>query len=154
MSPAPAKSVTLADPPIIHAKYFQVEIPVLTLSVGFFTQVSGFSAQVDVLEYPEGGINDYVHRLPSRIKQGNITLKRGVAKEASLLEWLQQSVVKVKQTDLSIKVLDFEGKPLQTWSFRQAYPVKWTGSDLNAGGSEFLTQSLEVAHSGMQVVQS
>jgi phage tail-like protein len=154
MPPAPAKSVTLADPPIIHAKYFQVSIPVLTLNVGFFTQVSGFSAQVDVLEYPEGGINDYVHRLPSRIKQGNITLKRGVAKEASLLEWLQQSVVKVKQTDLSIKVLDFEGKPLQTWSFRQAYPVKWTGSDLNAGGSEFLTQSLEVAHSGMQVVQS
>ncbi len=154
MSPAPAKSVTLSDPPIIHAKYFQVEIPVLTLNVGFFTQVSGFSAQVDVLEYPEGGINDYVHRLPSRIKQGNITLKRGIAKEASLLEWLQQSVIKVKQTDLSIKVLDFEGKPLQTWSFRQAYPVKWTGSDLNAGGSEFLTQSLEVAHSGMQVVQS
>ena len=63
-------------------------------------------------------------------------------------------MIKVKQTDLSIKVLDFEGKPLQTWSFRQAYPVKWTGSDLNAGGSEFLTQSLEVAHSGMQVVQS
>jgi len=30
--------------------------------------------------------------------------------------------------------------------------VKWTGSDLNAGGSEFLTQSLEVAHSGMMVV--
>ena len=149
----PATSnVTLADPPIIHAKYFQVNIPALTLNVGFFTQVSGFSAQVDVLEYPEGGVNDYVHRLPGRIKQGNITLKRGIAKEASLLEWLQQSVVKVKQTDLSIKVLDFEGKPLQTWSFRQAYPVKWTGSDLNAGGSEFLTQSLEVAHSGMKVV--
>jgi len=149
----PTRPPTLADPPVIHAKYFQVSIPVLTLNVGFFTQVSGFSAQVDVLEYPEGGINDYVHRLPTRIKQGNITLKRGVSKEASLLEWLAKSVHSAQPTDLSIKVLDFEGKPLQTWSFRQAYPVKWTGSDLNAGGSEFLTQSLEVAHSGMSVVQ-
>src|SRR5689334_25410803 len=112
--PAPAKPVTEAQPPIIHAKYFQVSIPALTLNVGFLTQVSGFSAQVDVLEYPEGGINDYVHRLPSRIKQGHITLKRGIAKQASLLEWLQQSVVKVKQTDLSIKVLDFEGEPPPT----------------------------------------
>ena len=41
---------------------------------------------------------------------------------------------------------------MQTWSFRNAYPVKWTGSDLNAGGSEFLTQSLEIAHSGMKVM--
>ena len=150
--PPPAKAVTLAAPPVIHAKYFQVSIPALTLNVGFFTQVSGFSAQVDVLEYPEGGNNAFVHRLPSRIKQGNITLKRGVSKEASLLEWVTKTVVKAEPTNLSIKVLDFDGSPIQTWSFRQAYPVKWTGSDLNAGGSEFLTQSLEVAHSGMTVV--
>src|SRR3954447_16082859 len=143
-----------ALPLVRHGRNFEVKIPALGLKVGYFTQITGFSAQLDVLEYPEGGINDYVHRLPSRIKQGNITLKRGIAKETSLLEWLQQSVVKVQQTDLSIKVLDFDGKPLQTWSFRQAYPVKWTGSDLNAGGSEFLTQSLEIAHSGMKVVQS
>src|SRR3954452_23218268 len=127
--PAPVKSVTLADPPIIHAKYFQVSIPVLTLELGFFTQVSGFSAQVDVLEYPEGGINDFVHRLPSRIKQGNITLKRGITSEKSLLAWFNQTVVKVQQTDMSIRVLDYEGNVVQTWSFRNAYPVKWTGSD-------------------------
>ena len=35
-----------------------------------------------------------------------------------------------------------------TWSFRNAYPVKWTSSDLNAGGTEFLTETLEIAHFG------
>ena len=38
-----------------------------------------------MLEYPEGGINTFVHRLPTRIKQGNITLKRGVTSEKALL---------------------------------------------------------------------
>src|SRR3954471_9366672 len=102
-------TVTEANPPITHGKYFKVSIPALTLELGFFTQISGFSAQVDVLEYPEGGINDFMHRLPSRIKQGNITLKRGITSEKALLNWFNQTVVKVQQTDMSIHVLDSEG---------------------------------------------
>ncbi|HET6547124.1 MAG TPA: phage tail protein [Solirubrobacter sp.] len=152
MPPAAVARATEADPPVIHAKYFSVEIPTLTLALGFFTQVSGFSAQVDVLEYPEGGVNNFVHRLPTRIKQGNITLKRGITKEAALLEWFEKTVVKVEPANLSITILDFEGHKLQAWSFRNAYPVKWSGTDLNAGGSEFLTQSLEIAHNGMTVM--
>ena len=104
------------------------------------------------MEYPEGGINTFVHRLPTRIKQGNITLKRGVTKEKALLQWFQSTVVKVQPADLSINVLDELGNTMQSWSFRNAYPVKWTGSDLNAGGNEFMTQSLEIAHSGMKVM--
>jgi phage tail-like protein len=150
-APAVAK-VTEANPPVTHSKYFQVTIPAINLNLGFFTQVTGFSSQVDVMEYPEGGVNAFVHRLPTRIKQGNITLKRGITTEKALLQWYEQTCVKVQPTDLAIHVLDSEGKPVQTWSFRSAFPVKWTGSDLNAGGSEFLTQSLEIAHSGMKVM--
>jgi phage tail-like protein len=148
----PASGTADVNPPVQHAKSFQVTIPSLTLEVGLFTQVSGLSAQVDVMEYPEGGVNTFVHRLPTRIKQGNITLKRGVTKEKALIEWFQNTVVKVQPADLSINVLDELGNTVQAWSFRNAYPVKWTGSDLNAGGNEFLTQSLEIAHSGMKVM--
>ena len=149
---SPASSATDANPPIQHAKSFSVTIPSLTLEVGLFTQITGLSQQVDVMEYPEGGINTFVHRLPTRIKQGNVTLKRGVTQEKALLQWFQSSVVKVQPTDLSIAVLDSYGNTVQSWSFRNAYPVKWTGSDLNAGGNEFMTQSLEIAHSGMKVM--
>jgi phage tail-like protein len=140
------------NPPIQHAKAFNVTIPSLTLEVGLFTQVTGLSAQVDVMEYPEGGVNTFVHRLPSRIKQGNVTLKRGITKESALFTWFQSTVVKAQPSDLSVTVLDEAGNTVQTWSFRSAYPVKWTGSDLNAGGNEFMTQSLEIAHSGMKVM--
>ena len=148
----PPASGTDVNPPIQHAKSFQVTIPSLTLEVGLFTQVTGLSAQVDVMEYPEGGVNTFVHRLPTRMKQGNVTLKRGVTKEKALIEWFQKTVVKVQPADLSINVLDETGSTVQAWSFRNAYPVKWTGSDLNASGNEFMTQSLEIAHSGMKVM--
>jgi phage tail-like protein len=139
-------------PPVHHAKNFEVDLQGLNVKLGFFTQVTGFSSQVDVLEYAEGGQNTFVHRLPTRTKQGNITLKRGVTKEKALLQWFQSTVVKVQPADLSINVLDELGNTIQSWSFRNAYPVKWTGSDLNAGGNEFMTQSLEIAHSGMKVM--
>ena len=65
----------------VHHQHFKVEIQGLTVKLGFFAAVTGFSSQVDVLEYPEGGQNTFVHRLPSRVKQGNVTLKRGVIPE-------------------------------------------------------------------------
>ncbi len=129
-------------------------IPTLTLEVGLFTQISGLSAQVDVMEYLEGGVNTFVHRLPSRIKQGNVTPKRGVTTEKALLTWFQSTVIKA-QPDRPARspILDEAGNTVQTWSSRNAYPVKRTGSDLNAGGNEFMTQSLEIAHSGMKVME-
>lgn len=140
-------------PPVHHAKNFRVEIQGLAnVTLGYFTQVTGFSSQVDVLEYPEGGRNDFVHRLPSRIKQGNITLKRGViTNEKTLIDWYTKTTQMVQVTTLLVHLDDSEAHRVKTWSFRNAYPVKWTGGDLSAGGTEFLTESLEIAHNGMTV---
>jgi phage tail-like protein len=149
MTAAAVSKVTEANPPVTHSKYFQVTIPAINLQLGFFTQVTGFSSQVDVMEYPEGGINGFVHRLPTRIKQGNITLKRGLTTEHALLAWFKASVVDVEPTDLAITLYDTLGNPQRAWSFAQAYPVKWTVSDFNAGGTEVMTESLEIAHQGM-----
>jgi phage tail-like protein len=138
-------------PKVSHQRHFEVTIPGLNLTVGYFTQVSGFSSQLDVLEYPEGGRNDFVHRLPTRIKQGNITLKRGYTGEDALLKWFNKTVVEAQPENLSITHYDPESETVTTWSFANAYPVKWTGSDMNAGGNEIPTETLEIAHSGMTV---
>jgi phage tail-like protein len=125
-----------------------VKIPSLNIQVGYFIQVQGLSAQVDVMEYPEGGRNDYVHKLPTRIKHTNLTLKRGLTKEGALLEWLKKTVVKAEPAEMSLTLCDYEGQPIQTWSFAAAYPVKWTGPDANAGGNDMMTETLEIAHQG------
>jgi len=133
---------------LFHQSHFEVTIPTLKIDVGFFTQVQGMSAQVDVMEYPEGGRNDYVHKLPTRIKHTNLTLKRGMTTEGALLEWLKKTVVNAEPIEMSLSLCDYEGKPIQTWSFAGAYPVKWSGPDANAGGNEMMVETLEVAHHG------
>src|SRR4051812_31562903 len=132
-----------------HSALFKVEFQGLTVKEGYFASVTGFSSQADVLEYPEGGQNTFVHRLPSRVKQGNVTLKRGVIPDTVLLDWYQKSVVQAVPVTLVLTLLDTAGKPVRVWSFINAYPVKWTGGDLNAASTEILTESLEVAHTGM-----
>jgi phage tail-like protein len=140
----------LADRTLLfHQSRFEVKIPTLQLQVGYFTQVQGLSAQVDVMEYPEGGRNDFVHKLPTRIKHTNLTLKRGLTKEGALLKWFYQTVVAAAQKEMTLTLYDQEGEPIQTWSFAGAYPVKWTGPDANAGGTDVLTESLEIAHHGV-----
>ena len=139
-------------PPVHHAKNFVVDLQGLNVKLGYFTQVTGFSSQVDVLEYAEGGQNTFVHRLPTRTKQGNITLKRGViTSDTALVTWYQKTVVQAQPVTLVITLRDTTDKPIRTWNFVNAYPIKWTGGDMNAGGTEFLTESLEVAHNGFTV---
>ena len=131
-----------------HQSHFEVKIPSLDVQVGYFTQVQGLSAQVDVMEYPEGGRNDYVHKLPTRIKHTNLTLKRGLTKEGALLAWLKKTVVKAEPAEMSLTLCDYEGLPIQSWSFAGAYPVKWTGPDANAAGNDMMSETLEIAHLG------
>jgi phage tail-like protein len=133
---------------LFHQSHFEVTIPSLEIQVGYFTQVQGLSAQVDVMEYPEGGRNDYVHKLPTRIKHTNLTLKRGLTTEGALLAWLKKTVVNAEPAEMSLSLCDYEGKAVQSWSFAGAYPVKWSGPDANAGGNEMMVETLEIAHQG------
>jgi phage tail-like protein len=143
------KPMGTAARPVPYAQN-RFELSVAELGdIGYYTQVQGLSAQVDVLEYAEGGRNDYVHKLPTRIKHNNLTLKRGLTNEPKLLQWFQKTVVEAKPTTIQLTAYDTEGNQLQTWAFANAYPVKWTGPDVNAGGTEIMTESLEIAHHGV-----
>ncbi|MDA0167304.1 phage tail protein [Solirubrobacter ginsenosidimutans] len=137
---------------VTQAFNFDVKLLGLNVQLGFFAAVTGFSSQVDVLEYPEGGQNTFVHRLPTRVKQGNITLKRGVVtSEKALLDWYQKTVVQVQPVTLQISLMNTSLQPVRVWNFANAYPVKWTSIDLTAASTEIVTEQLEVAHTGMTV---
>src|SRR5919199_3708621 len=116
MPSAPTANASVNRDVLFGQLNFEVKVPALNVQVGFFTQIQGLSAQLDVLEYQEGGRNDMVHKLPTRIKQGNITLKRGLTTEGALLTWFQASVVRAEPTDMSITLYDPEGRPQRSWS--------------------------------------
>ena len=63
---------------------------VLGLTLGTFSAIRGLEAQVDILEYREGGINDVVHRLPGAITYPNLVLSNGLTSRA-IEDWFAKT---------------------------------------------------------------
>jgi phage tail-like protein len=127
---------------------FKVELP--GLSIGRFRECTGISVEVEVKDYMEGGSNEFVHKLPSRVKYPNVVLKRGVTHEDALLKWFWESRFTVQRRDMTISLLGPGAKLVRTWAFLNAYPVKWTGPNMNAGSNQIATETLEVVHNGLR----
>jgi phage tail-like protein len=132
---------------------FKVSLP--SGSLGTFREVSGIGVEVETMDYPEGGNNEFVHRLPVRLKFQNVVLKRGITHQRALLDWFNQtraSGVEAKWGTVTVTLMGPRAEAVQTWSFKEAYPVKWTGPTLNASSNAIATETLEIAHAGMTVV--
>ena len=41
----------------------------------------------EILEYTEAGNNDFVHKLPGRVKYPHLVLKRGITDQGELMKW-------------------------------------------------------------------
>jgi phage tail-like protein len=136
-------------PEIVPGIYFELTMP--GISIGYFTEVSGLSAEVEVFSYNEGGNNSFVHKLPTRVKYPSLVLKRGITSEAALQQWFGKSVGPSPQRlDITVTMMNEAHTRLRTWAFANAYPVKWTGPQFNIGQSAVATEALEIAHDGIK----
>jgi phage tail-like protein len=136
--------------------------PVLTGNIdASFQEISGIDSRVEIQEVIEGGLNSHVHQLPGVTKHSNLVLKRGyVTQKSALADWAAQSVGStygspIKTQTISVFLLDSYGKAQATWTFLNAYPVKWeVGPFDSANGSKVLTQSLEIAYATVRSAMS
>ncbi|MDP2712866.1 MAG: phage tail protein [Solirubrobacteraceae bacterium] len=127
-------------------------VEVLGRTLGTFAAIRGLEAQVDVLEYREGGINDVVHRLPGALTYPNIVLSNGLTSRA-VEEWFAQTRLGAERHTMTVTFLDSAGKAQRAWSFADAFPIRWTGPTLTAGSTAVAGEELEVAHGGMTMEQ-
>jgi phage tail-like protein len=135
--------------PYVGAHFF---IEVEGVDHGGFSECSGLDAQTEVLEYPEGGNNGYVHKLPGRTKFANVILKYGVTDSTALWEWFQDVIRgKVERKDVSVVLYSNTQEEARRWNLRQAFPVKWTGPAFNGGTPAVAVETLELAHHGFEV---
>ena len=117
---------------------------------GGFSEVSGLQAETETEEYREGGVNDFVYKLPKITKYPNLTLKRGITDFDELWKWHQDVVAgDIKRKNGSIILVDCSGTTGKRWNFTKAYPVKWVGPDLKADSSTVAVETLELAHRGL-----
>jgi len=131
---------------------FRVAV-VPSLSIGEFRECTGLSVEREVLEYTEGGNNDFVYKLPGRLKFPNLVLKRGSTNQTELLKWFMDVRTSLQLRAVTVALVDETGKDAQVWAFKDAYPVKWTGPNLNAGSDTAATESLEIAHGGLEPIK-
>lgn len=119
-----------------------------------FQEVSGLSYEILTEELNEGGENRFSHKLPKRVKFPNLVLKRGLLKNTALLKWFDSAmntfftvpVYDFKPKDLVITLLDEADNPVAIWNVVQAYPLKWSTSDLKAGDNSIVIESIELAY--------
>ena len=140
------------NPDPVSEMRFKVSLPGVTL--GSFREVGGIAVEVETMDYAEGGNNEFVHRLPVRLKFQNVVLKRGITHQKALLEWFNQTRqqgVEAKWGAVTVTLMGPGGEEIQTWSFREAYPVKWIGPTLNASSNQIASETLEIAHAGLSI---
>ena len=129
---------------------FRFLVEIQGLIVGGFSEVSGLQADTETEDIQEGGVNDYVHKLPKVTKYPNITLKRGITDSDVLWSWHRDVVNgKIERRTGYVILLDSEGNEKWRWTFEDAYPVKWTGPDFKADNSAVSIEALELVHRGL-----
>jgi phage tail-like protein len=144
---------TRADPSLS----FRFHVQIQGITIARFTECLGLEFEQEVFPYKEGGLHSRTHQFPSRFRFTNLTLKRGIATDGTdLWNWIKNTVQgsTVTTHDVTITLYDVTGRePLQTWVFKNAFPVKWSSSTLSAEQNALAIETLILAHQGMDFAQ-
>lgn len=126
------------------------EISIDKIKVANFSEVSGLGGEIELEEIKEGGVNEYIHKLPKTTKYNNLVLKKGMTDSNVLYKWFEKIAngeILLKEVNVSLK--DSLGVVKKTWSFRDAFPVKLSATDLNSQTSTIMIETMELAHKGL-----
>ncbi len=118
-----------------------------------FTEVTLPALRVETEDIKEGGLNQFIHKLPVRVNAGTLTLKNGIGIGDQLLKWyLQVAAGNFGAARKSVTIHLYGGvrkRPVLSINLAQAYPIRWTGPNLRAGESAAAIEEIELAHSGI-----
>lgn len=130
---------------------FRFRVEIEGVRVAGFSEVTGLQVEVEVFDYREGGLNDYMHRFAGPVKySSNLVLKHGLMYADDIWKWEQQILQgNIQRHNVSIILMDSAGRDKWRWEFKDACPVRWSGPNLRAGGVEVAIETLELTHRGL-----
>jgi phage tail-like protein len=117
-----------------------------------FQKVSGLSQEISTEPVTEGGQNAYTQLLPKAVSHGNLSLQRGLILGSPLnVEFnIAMSMFKFFPSNILVTLFSEEKIPVAGWLCLNAYPVKWSTSDLDATEKTVVIDTLELAYGRMQ----
>ena len=123
--------------------------------IGGFSEVSGLSSEIELESYQEGGLNGFVHKFPKHTTYPNLVLSRGLINIDLFYLWYEATNQGlIQQLSGTVILLNNQQVPVLWWSFKNAYPVKWDGPQLNASNDEIAVEKIELVHQGISQLGS
>ncbi len=122
-----------------------------------FNEVSGIKIDTDTTTIKEGGENRFEYKVPGRHKHDNLVLKRGLMlADSPIGKWCFESLSgsfekKLEPKQITVSLLNPNREPLMTWTFENAWPVKWELGGLNAQDNKIAIETLEFAYTYFSV---
>jgi phage tail-like protein len=130
-------------------KGFHFKVDVLGLAANDndvrFTEVAGLAMELGTEEIAEGGENRFLQKYPVRSKYPDLVLKRGLLVSSEIITWIRDCIedFKITPKNIDVKLLNDDHEPMLTWHLVNAYPTKWSVSDLNATNNAIVVESLQ-----------
>ena len=120
-----------------------------------FQSVSGLEVNLETETYKEGGENRFLHTLPVRANYSNLILKRGLFTDSQLINWCMDTFnsMEVQPVNMIVSLLNDNHLPLMTWNIVNAFPIKWSVSDLNAERNELAIESIELKYQYFKIMK-
>ena len=113
-----------------------------------FQEVSGIEAELETITHKEGGENRFSHTLPVRGRYPDLVLKRGLVTDSRVIEWCRKAIenLEIEPVSIQVSLLNDKHEPLQTYTFYNAWPRKWSISPLNAEENRVVIESLDIVY--------
>jgi phage tail-like protein len=124
-----------------------------TSALGGFSDVSGLSTEITLMEYRQGNDKENrVRKVPGLYKSGDVTLKRGIMGQVNFWEWVSKTRTDpTHRRAVTITLQDEQHNSILKWRLINARPSKWTGPTLAAkGGSDVAMEELVIASEGFE----
>lgn len=119
------------------------------VNLGAFSSCDGLGCEVVMETREEGGNNNFVWQLPTRLKYPNVKLTRPLGKDTEkIADWFSTMAAGYSRKTATIEAMTSDGTIVAQWGLLDVVPVRWTGPALSAESAKVLTETIEIAHHG------
>jgi phage tail-like protein len=117
-----------------------------------FQEVTGLESEAQVIEYRAGNSALFnTIKMPGLTKVGNVTMKKGIFVTDKLLwTWFSSIAMNtIARCTVVVNLMDETGTSRMMWTLNNAFPTKFSGTDLKSDGNEVAIESIEIAYERM-----
>lgn len=125
-----------------HVGAYNFTVEIEGINAGYFKNVDGLSAEIEVIEFQDG--DDLVLRKrPGRAKYGDITLKKGYIVTKDLQDWWKAiKDGQYQRKNIAIHLNDNAAGRLRTWKCLGCWPKAWKVNGFDGKGNDVVTEEI------------